>query len=824
VIETRQILEELQLKEVVATSSTGAIFLAGNPDTGRDQVIKMVSCAVPNAEDKVRRLFLDMAEAARNAGVQAMPALTDHGLTPEGDGFLVMDHVEGRALDTFDELSPFAAVNILLDVLSCIEDLASAGTAHLNLKAANIFVTNPPSYDRAVVLGFGTSATLLHAGAGVPVPAADPHLAPELVSGEVLPADEPWRSDLFSFGVIACGALGAEIEANGYDRPRVTLPAPVRDELPEAEPLEEALGRVMAPDPALRGSSPSDIRDPLIRALPDPPAVTAPDTADPSTHAAEPFDPNRTDPAIGHDAVVAVTRATVPPESPPPTAEHDRPPEYFDVGAGDDVDGWPEVLFDDPVLPASLDETEDTDVRNPVPEDVWVPTSNGGVAIDEGPRAVRPEAEKTGSGGRRVSRTEVALVAAVVVVLVGIIAFTWPTGGDDDALAVAASVSEARPGSSESLIPPPPDDNLFDDLLAIQRLVDAGDLEAAREALDRFDSRDGLALGSDESALYDSLVTAVAQAADRGAALDDLRTGLDYGSIKMIRRGAAGLNGLSRTEIDEIRGLAGDLERARLVLRLHSEMWEASSDGDHLGAITAATDLERQLPGYSGASEVREQSAEEIEGRAGAFADSEEYESAIAVLQSLERVWPDRAGLAANLARYQEQVDLARREGSRIAAAVAMGEAGDPERGLASLAEMTPDSRLQDEYDRARSSLEAQLAEMDADAPTIEIATAIELAFKKNATITVPFKVTDDYRVERVVVHARNEADDGFLQIPLQIGDDGLYHFTVTPEIHGNRNVEFFVVARDHSGHIGRFAAQDSPQTITRKKWFKKLL
>ena len=55
VIETRQILEELQLKNVLATSATGAVFLAGDPETGRDVVIKMVSCAVPNAEDKVRR-------------------------------------------------------------------------------------------------------------------------------------------------------------------------------------------------------------------------------------------------------------------------------------------------------------------------------------------------------------------------------------------------------------------------------------------------------------------------------------------------------------------------------------------------------------------------------------------------------------------------------------------------------------------------------------------------------------------------------------------------------------------------------------------------
>jgi hypothetical protein len=98
----------------------------------------------------------------------------------------------------------------------------------------------------------------------------------------------------------------------------------------------------------------------------------------------------------------------------------------------------------------------------------------------------------------------------------------------------------------------------------------------------------------------------------------------------------------------------------------------------------------------------------------------------------------------------------------------------------------------------------------------------MELGFKKNATVIVPLRVRDDYRVERVVVHARNKGDDGFLQIPLAAGDDGLYHFSVTPELHGNKDVSFYVVAGDRSGHEGRLGSAEMPLTIERKKWFKK--
>jgi tetratricopeptide (TPR) repeat protein len=488
-----------------------------------------------------------------------------------------------------------------------------------------------------------------------------------------------------------------------------------------------------------------------------------------------------------------------------------------------DDDGWPEVLFDDPELPSSLGDPEDTDVRNPVPVDVWVPAANEVAGAVSEPAAVPPGSSRS-IGGRRASRVELAVVAVMVIVLGSIIAFTWSSSGGDDGLAVATGIPLEERGSSEALIPPPPDDNLFDDLLAIQQLVDAGDLDAARNGLSNLDERDGVFFNSDESALYDSLVTAVARAADQGAAIEDLRTGFAYGSVKALRRGVAGLSGVPAVQIADIDGLAADLARARQVLRLHSEMWDAQKAGDYPAAIEHAGRFGELLPGYSGAADVRAEAATALQAQAEALIADHRYADAVAVLESLRRAWPGHSSSAARIAWCEEQINLARQEESVIALALARGRSGDPESGLAALAEMTPGPRFREDYDRARSALEARLAEMDADQPTIEIATAVELGFKKNETVIVPLRVADDYRVERVVVHARNEADDGFLEIPLEMDSEGLYIFTIAPELHGNKNVYFFVVAKDRSGHIGRFASQDDPQLVTRKKWFKKLL
>jgi serine/threonine protein kinase len=818
VIETRQILEELQLRTVLATSPTGAVFLAGDPATGSEVVVKMVSCAVPNAEEDIRRLFLEMAVAARSGQIKTMPALTDHGLTPEGDGFLVMAPVDGRTLDTIDQLSTFATVNILLDVLSCIEDLAAAGTAHLNLTPDNVFVVNPPAYDRAVILGFGTSATLLHAGAGVPVPAHDPHLAPELVSGDLLPPDQAWRSDLFSFGVIACGALGAEIEADGYGRPRVTFPAAVRSSMPEAAPLEAVLGKVMEPDPAKRGESPSDARDPLIRALPDPPAIGAAKGLSDEPSGASEYDLNKTDPVFEAPPAVAASNVETRAES--LTAEM-RPKETISTVI-DDGEAWPEVLFDDPELPASLDEPEDTDVRNPIPGDVWVPDGDGPGGSEPVPTAVPPGARRAASV-RRVSPVELAIVAAVVVVLGSIIAFTWPGQRPEEPPPVTAVVQFEGPEPADALVPPPPDDNLFDDLLAIQRLVDDGELEEAKSDLRELEDRDGLSFSSDEAALYDSLVEAVSLAVGRDAAINDLRSGLGQGSIRMIRRGTSGLGGLSADEVAEVTGLADDLTRARRALRLHGDMWQAHRGGDHLSAIELSWRMEDLLPAYSGAAGVRDQSAAALESRAEALIAGSDFESAVAVLESLQRTWPDRQGARDRIEWCRNRIDLTRRGESVIAVALAKGDSGEPESGLVLLDGMDPDPGLRDEVDRARSVLQTRLDEMDAGEPVIEMAADVELAFKKNQTLVVPLMVIDDYRVERVVVHARNETDDGYLQIPLKSDGGGLYSFTVAPELHGNKTVYFYVVARDHSGHVGRYGSHDEPHVVVRKKWFKKL-
>jgi hypothetical protein len=717
-------------------------------------------------------------------------------------------------------------VSILIDVLACVEDLAAAGTAHLNIKPANIFVTGGPADDRAVVLGFGTSVALLYTGAGAALPADDPHLAPELVYGEVLPLDEAWRSDLFSLGVVACSLLGADIETDGRDRPRVELSAAARAELEEVGPLEAVLGKILDPNPMRRASSPSELRDPLIRSLP----VFCSDSAAGSVGAERPsrtgFDPNKTDPAFIPPEPESDGDATVvaPAEAVREAVGRDNPHEEADEGSRELSDSDEEAPCE--VEEMDLGEFTVVDESKPFAGDS-PELSSRGMGSGDPPSApqVREGSAATVRRARTVPRWELALVSAVVLILAAVVAVSWARRADDRQPPVEVQSLPVETVTTTPLDPPPVTNAVIAELMRIQDLIESDQVAAARRALDEIAGTQGGSFSPNEAALFDSLVAAVNEIADRAGAVADLRGGLDHGSVRMIRRGVAGVGGMPWQEISRMAGLAEDLERGRQALALHAAMWEAMRGQDPLAAIEASGRLLRVLPGYGGAADVRREAAGEVERTAETLIGEHRFDEAITVYQQLARAWPERDGPEARIAWCESRIAAVREVNAVVEQALAAGDAGDPEAGLAILDRFdTAGADLSNRVERTRDELRMQLAELDADEPVVELAATSELAFKKNQTVTVPFYVTDDHRVEQVVAHARQESEDDYLEIPLKVSSDGLYSLTLTPELHGNQDVYFFIAATDSSGHIGKLGARGKPVKIERKRWLKKLL
>ncbi len=302
----------------------------------------------------------------------------------------------------------------------------------------------------------------------------------------------------------------------------------------------------------------------------------------------------------------------------------------------------------------------------------------------------------------------------------------------------------------------------------------------------------------------------------------ELERGLATGSIRMIRRAVNALSELPAAEVRGQRGLKARLERAREILRIHTLMWRARKAGDDLQVIERAGVLVRELPAYSGAPRLREEAARNVESRAAELAASGDGKGALALLQDLREVWPDREGLAGRIGKLRAELQRNEELESVLARAAGALEAGDPEAGLEILSGAVPTPPYEARFASLRRRLEERLRAMDEQPPKVVLDPSVQLRFKKNQTLAIPFLVTDDLGVTGVTVMVRRQGEQEYREIPLEPTGEGRYVLLLTPKLHGNRNVELWVLATDRSGHRGLLGTHMRPLKVFRKKWFQR--
>jgi len=184
----------------------------------------------------------------------------------------------------------------------------------------------------------------------------------------------------------------------------------------------------------------------------------------------------------------------------------------------------------------------------------------------------------------------------------------------------------------------------------------------------------------------------------------------------------------------------------------------------------------------------------------------------------VQQAWPGRASLEARLAGLRS----AREAGQGFVAALSAAQAAEkerrPEKGLAALAHVVPDGHWQERFAAARQRLESLLAELDTAPPSVQLKPGSRLNYSKGKPFTLSFVVTDDYRVKSVIVMARPEGASAYQELPARSTGNDEYTIEVTPEFHGNKTVEVYVLALDYAGHSSRLATPDQPLRI-KKRW-----
>ncbi len=420
-------------------------------------------------------------------------------------------------------------------------------------------------------------------------------------------------------------------------------------------------------------------------------------------------------------------------------------------------------------------------------------------------------------------------IGLVLILVIGLVAL-WPDPTAEVQPQVAPTAVE--PTESPTPLPAPtepPQLTFHPRLEAAESALIAGESDAARAELDALTEQEIDVFTEEEAGFYDHLLSAI-EGGQLEEAIEDLRGGLSWSSLKMIRRGMAGLSTISQEEVASEPGLATDIERGQNAMRCYTRLDLARKAGDNILLLEHTTSMIGLLPDYGTAHDWREEAASSLEVDAEALAENGQLVRAIATLEPITRWWPEREGLQDRLNRYRAfQDEKSRRQAELsdyekfVAAAIAKGEAGDPEEGLRMLARRKAPESLAQRTRDAITKLEAKLAHIDASPPEIVLAPGTEFTYRKNEPFQISVRISDDHRVVTAVAKLRDENTIEYREIPLAGPDGDSYTLSVGADLHGNGVVLLFFEARDVSGHVGRLGSVSEPIEVKRKGLFDRI-
>lgn len=200
----RRSLGRYELTRELGRGGMGVVWAAHDREHGREVAVKLVAPRAGGDEfTSLERRFLREARLTGRLRHPGIPAVHDHG-SHEGELYLVMDLVPGRALDAVLRSEGPLPVEHVADIArQTAEVLAHAHTqtvVHRDLKPSNLMVTPDGEIK---VLDFGVAAALepqpgeTRFTAANATPGTVVYMAPEQAVGRTVPA-----GDLYSLGCV----------------------------------------------------------------------------------------------------------------------------------------------------------------------------------------------------------------------------------------------------------------------------------------------------------------------------------------------------------------------------------------------------------------------------------------------------------------------------------------------------------------------------------------------------------------------------------------------------------------------------------------------
>lgn len=943
----REITESFRLDRVLKSSRSGIVFRATELATGREAAIKLIAPSCPADLHICQEQFLEAVDAWREKAPRLFPTLYDFGFTPDGSAFMVMEYLDATPVEVLGGLEPARVVRLALGCVDGLGELAERGVSHGNLTPQNLLVRSPGPEETPLVLGFGTAAFRVFMGeltGAVLASDALEYAAPELVDPHAGLARANARSDMYSLAAVLCRVLEAKVATSFDHKVSVLFPPAVAQALPGAGALGNLLVRLLDPAPERRPATWREVRDELVRLVPEPAAF--PGAAAPQAAQEGPPAPSGTlflslperppaPPAAAADGVetppprgettrplpvvpgeAAAPRQTPAPREggePPPATAPVAPPEPEGVdttqplsvgGAGveavpppygaertmavpvhrlaelpsdgqavppgpepapppDGVAAPPLPAFGPPSAPVppvfesgGADSTPaalyDTDkgrvavqpVTPPPPSaeaaaeavpPPWPPPSPAPVASELAEPVLEPEIppaaappQAAPAPARQVVAAAPArrgralwplwLVLAVLVLGGGAVGFLWWQSQQAEEAARRRFVSPTpRPPTPVPTSIPRQPPAVLAQVRALEEALAASDLKAAQQVLETITPLDEQQLPAADRQHLDGLRATYAELRVRTLG-NDLARALEAGNVRAVQKVMSSLSREEQTALAADPDRAPALEEARRALNVVKLAQAAERRGDWPDLLQQANVLKEVVPRADLAVELREKAAKGLEAESAAAAQAGNYQQAIERLSALARAWPDRPGVQARLDRLRADQEAEQKIASSLAQAEQAERQQQPEKGLALLQSLRPTSRLEGRVAELRQRLEAQLRQLDAQPPKVELQRGARLEYEKGKMARVPFVVTDDHGIRSAKMFVRVEGSGKYSEINLSRGAGNEWAGEVTAAFHKNENVQFFVVVTDHSDQVGVLGSADKPLLLKRKK------
>ncbi len=256
-----------ELEAVIGKGGMGVVFRAKHVITHGKVALKVLTDTV---DAELQQRFLAEARAASTIGHPAIVAVTDASRLPDGQLYLVMELLAGKALRNVMQggLPGDQIRRIGLELLDALGAAHQRGIVHRDLKPENIFVLGGTGALKILDFGIAKVLGATSATASGFVLGTIEYMAPEQL---IDAASVDGRADLWAIGIILYELIagvrpfGGTTREAKYNALATEEPMPIDDVVPVSADVAEFFKYALARDRAQRFQNAAQMADALRR-------------------------------------------------------------------------------------------------------------------------------------------------------------------------------------------------------------------------------------------------------------------------------------------------------------------------------------------------------------------------------------------------------------------------------------------------------------------------------------------------------------------------------------------------------------------------------